>query len=227
MNDQNAPGGKGQVNTMKKSGKFSGFELIAAVFLVVILAIGQSLAAEGNLGSEGSILLAMKSDNTAGQAAIEATNPPSATNQQKKRVFGDGGSDGMVDPGVDLVVSKVVITKGTFAGTVKIQIKPYIKNMWRGRTAHRIKISFHGLEAAIWLEGGIGPNEEKMGGAYYLPFDPAHNKPVKFSVEVDQDRAIPENNDGNNKCGPVIFDPMREHYKLHTCPITGPHEPLI
>ena len=133
----------------------------------------------------------------------------------------------MVDPGVDLVVSKVVITKGTFAGTAKIQIKPYIKNMWRGRTAHRIKISFHALEAAIWLEGGIGPNEEKMGGAYYLPFDAAHIKPIKFSVEVDQDRAIPENNNGNNKCGPVIFDPMREHYKVHTCPISGPHEPLI
>ena len=163
---------------MKKLEIFSGFGLIAAIFLVVILAIGQSQAAEENLGSEGAILLAMKSENSAGQAAAETTNPPSATTQQKKRVFGDGGSDGMVDPGVDLVVSKVVITKGTFAGTAKIQIKPYIKNMWRGRTAQRIKISFHGLEAAIWMEGGIGPNEEKMGGAYYLPFDAAHNKPV-------------------------------------------------
>ncbi len=212
---------------MKNSIKFSCFGFIAALFSVLLLTAGQGLAVGNTFQEDEAILLAMKSDNNAGQAAIEATNPPSISSQQKKRVFGDGGSDGMVDPGVDLVVSKVVITKGTFAGTAKIQIKPYIKNMWRGRTAQRIKISFHGLEAAIWMEGGIGPNEEKMGGAYYLPFDAAHNKPVKFSVEVDQDRAIPENNDGNNKCGPVIFDPMREHYKLHTCPITGPHEPLI
>lgn len=212
---------------MKNSIKFSCFGLIAAVFSALLLTAGQGFAVENTIQGDGAVLMAMKSDNTAGQAAIEATNPPSVTTQQKKRVFGDGGSDGMVDPGVDLVVSKVEVTKGTFSGAAKIQIKPYIKNMWRGRTTHRIKISFHGLEAAIWLEGGIGPNEEKMGGAYYLPFDAAHTKPVKFSVEVDQDRAIPENNDGNNTCGPVIFDPMREHHKLHTCPITGPHEPLI
>jgi len=86
---------------------------------------------------------------------------------------------------------------------------------------------FRGLDAAIWLEGGIGPNEEKLGGACYLPFDAAHMPPIKFKVEVENERTIPENNESNNTCGPVIFDPMRSHDRGHTCPISGPHEPLI
>jgi hypothetical protein len=158
---------------------------------------------------------------------IKETTPPSFQREQKAPPrFPDAGGEEVVRSEVDLVVSKVEITKGTFSGEAKIQIKPYIKNMWRGRTAQRIKIYFRALGAAIWLEGGIGANEEKMGGAYYLPFDAAHMAPIKFDVEVDNDRVIPETNETNNTCGPIIFDPMREHHKIHNCPIRGPHEPL-
>jgi hypothetical protein len=158
---------------------------------------------------------------------IKETKPPTFQREQKAPPrFPDAGGEEVVPSEVDLVVSKVEITKGTFAGEAKIQIKPFIKNMWRGRTAQRIKIYFGGLGAAIWLEGGIGANEEKMGGAYYLPLDAAHWEPIKFSVEVDNDRVIPETNETNNTCGPIIFDVRSEHSKIHNCPIRGPHEPL-
>ena len=161
--------------------------------------------------------------------AVKETKPPTFQREQKAPPrFPDAGGEEVVRSEVDLVVSKVVISIRTFPppGEAKIQINPYIKNMWRGRTAQRIKIYFPGLGAAIWLEGGIGANEEKMGGVYYLPLSAVHPKPITFDVEVDNDRVIPETNETNNTCGPIIFDPMREHSKTHNCPIRGPHEPL-
>ena len=160
---------------------------------------------------------------------IKETKPPTFQREQKAPPrFPDAGGEEVVRSEVDLVVSKVVISIRTVPPSreAKIQINPYIKNMWRGRTAQRIKIYFHGLGAAIWLEGGIGANEEKMGGVYYLPLSAVHPKPITFDVEVDNDRVIPETNETNNICGPIIFDPMREHSKTHNCPIRGPHEPL-
>jgi hypothetical protein len=147
--------------------------------------------------------------------------------QKEQPVIRDGGSWETVDPGIDLVVSKVVMRRGTFGTdpSPRIQIIPYVKNMWTGRTSERIKILFDGLGYAVWIEGGIGANEEKSGGAIYLP-DSSGSRSLRFSVEVDNNNLIPENNDHNNRCDNVTLS-SSETSKTHTCPIVGPHEPLI
>jgi len=128
----------------------------------------------------------------------------------------------LVDMGVDLVVSKVKITRGVFAGEHKIQIVPYIKNMCNGRTGTRIKVWLPHI-AAEWIEGGIGPKEEKSAGALYLP-DSADNPGAvsAFSVVVDNNNTINENNESNNTCSGITFG-SSENLKIHSCPITGPH----
>lgn len=155
---------------------------------------------------------------------------PSINKEQKipstqQPVITDGGSSETYDPGIDLVVSKVEITRGTFGSNPdpRIKIVPYIKNMWRGRTSKRIKIWFDGLSYAGWTTG-IGPNEEKMGGAYYFS-DPTGTRSLSFSVEVDNNNDIPENNDHNNRCENITLSSTQSG-KTHTCPIVGPHEPL-
>ncbi|OGP87196.1 MAG: hypothetical protein A2156_08070 [Deltaproteobacteria bacterium RBG_16_48_10] len=174
-------------------------------------------------------------------AAKKAEQAPSpAKTKTPAKSFPDGGGDESYSPGIDLVVSKVEITKGIFAGERKIQIIPYIKNMWRGRTSSRIKILLHGnvqgvsgsggillstLDMAGWIEGGIGPNEEKRGGALYRSYDPESLFALQFSIVVDSDNEIPENNDLNNRCGNITFS-SSETSKTHRCPIVGPHEPL-
>lgn len=160
-------------------------------------------------------------------AGIKTEQAPSpAKSKTPGKSFPDGGSDGVAwGEGVDLVVSKVEITKGVFAGERKIQIIPTIKNMWRGRTSSRIKILFDGLGMAEWIEGGIGPNEEKRGGAVYRSYDPAKTFTLRFSVVVDSDNEIRENNDLNNRCENITFS-SSETSKTHRCPIVGPHEPL-
>ncbi len=165
-----------------------------------------------------------------GEKLPSATKIDPATSPAKAKTPGkslrDGGSDGVAwGEGVDLVVSKVELTKGVFAGERKIQIIPYIKNMWRGRTSSRIKILFDGLGMAEWIEGGIGPNEEKRGGAIYRSYDPTRTFTLRFSVEVDNNNEIPENNDLNNRCENITFS-FSETHKIHNCPIVGPHEPL-
>jgi hypothetical protein len=147
--------------------------------------------------------------------------------QKEQPIIRDGGSWENVEIGIDLVVSKVEISRGTFGTDTSpsIRITPYVKNMWHGRTSERIKIIFYGLETAIWIETGIGPDEEKSGGAIYIP-DPGSNRSLRFSVEVDNLNLIPENNDHNNRCSNVTFG-SSETRKTHTCPIVGPHEPLI
>ncbi|MBN2346600.1 MAG: hypothetical protein JXO51_09455 [Candidatus Aminicenantes bacterium] len=140
--------------------------------------------------------------------------------------FPDAGGDEVVVGGVDLVVSRVEITRGTFAGREKIQIVPTIRNMWHGGTAERIKILFDGLGLAEWVEGGIGGDETKRAGAVYVECDAALSLPLNFSVVVDSDDAIVETNDLNNRCGPVRFAAGDTHV-VHECPIRGPHEPLI
>ena len=90
-----------------------------------------------------------------------AKGPISSAQAKSSPAIGDGGSDGMYDPGVDLVVSKVVMTRGVFGGdpSRRIKIVPYVKNMWRGRTSKRIKILLDGLALAEWIETGIRANE--------------------------------------------------------------------
>jgi hypothetical protein len=138
--------------------------------------------------------------------------------------IGDGGSDGAVIRGVDLVVSSVEVRRGVFAGVRKIQIIPVVRNMWHGRTATRIKISLTELSLAEWIEGGIGPDEEKRGGALYVD-DPAGNLSLSFHAEVDEYNAITENNEANNVCGPVVLGPSIPQV-IHACAIVGPHEDL-
>jgi hypothetical protein len=147
--------------------------------------------------------------------------------QKEQPIIRDGGSWEAVDPKIDLVVSKVEIRRGTFGTdpSNRIQIIPYVKNMWSGRTSERIKVLFDGLGYAVWINDGIGANEEKAGGAIYLP-DASGNRSLRFSVEVDNTNLIPENNDHNNRCENVTLS-SSETRKTHTCPIVGPHEPLI
>jgi hypothetical protein len=182
--------------------------VFSLVLVVVFYGIG--FAAEGE-------------QKPAGIKAEQATSPAKAKTPGKS--FPDGGSDESYSPGIDLVVSKVEITKGVFAGERKIQIIPYIKNMWKGRTSSRIKIYFDGLDMAEWIEGGIGPNEEKKGGAIYRSYDPAKTFTLRFNVVVDNNNEIPENNDLNNRCENITFS-SSETSKIHRCPIVGPHEPL-
>ena len=187
--------------------------IMAGVFSLVLMIVFSGIG----FGAEGE-------QKPAGTKAEQATSP--AKTKTPGKSFPDGGSDGVAwGEGVDLVVSKVEITKGVFAGERKIQIIPYIKNMWKGRTSSRIKIYFDGLDMAEWIEGGIGPNEEKRGGAIYRSYDPAKTFTLRFSVVVDNNNEIPENNDLNNRCENITFS-SSETSKTHRCPIVGPHEPL-
>jgi len=127
------------------------------------------------------------------------------------------------DAGVDLVVSKVEITRGSFDGGRKIQITPYVRNMWSGSTSSRIKILLDGLALAEWIEGGIGPGEEKKGGPLYVR-DATGSTVLNFSVEVDDGNKIPENNEHNNRCENLTFGASQTREVLE-CPIAGPHEP--
>jgi hypothetical protein len=159
---------------------------------------------------------------------VKVKNPvnPASAIIKKKPVIGDAGSSEVYDPGVDLVVSKVVMTKGVFGSdpATRIQIIPYIKNMWQGKTSKRIKVWFDGLSMAIWLEGGLNRYEEKSAGAIYLP-DISGTGAYNFYVEVDNNNAIPENNEGNNRCGNIRFA-YDETSKIYRCPIAGPHNRL-
>jgi hypothetical protein len=139
-------------------------------------------------------------------------------------VIGDGGGDEAVIRGVDLVVASVEVRRGVYAGARKVQIVPVIRNMWHGRTNTRIRISIHEFSLAWWIEGGIGGNEEKRGGAVYID-DPHGTVPLTFSVVVDSANEIPENNETNNRCGPISLSATQESI-IHRCPIVGPHEDL-
>lgn len=114
---------------------------------------------------------------------------------------------------VDLVVTKVRMKRGTFAGQRKIQIIPCVKNLKEGRTSTRIKILLDGLALAEWIEGGIGPKEEKCGGALYV-LDAGGTRSLHYSVVVDNNNTINESNELNNRCINVRFgssDTKKEH----------------
>jgi hypothetical protein len=128
-------------------------------------------------------------------------------------------------PLVDLVISVVEIIRGEVDGEKKIIIVPTVKNMWHGHIAGRIKILIDGLALAGWIEDGIGPGEEKIGGPFYVK-DVSGSTSVNFSVEVDDPNLIPETNEQNNRCENISFGSSQTH-KIYNCPIIGPHEPLI
>jgi hypothetical protein len=127
-------------------------------------------------------------------------------------------------PVVDLVISVVEIIRGEVDGEKRIIIVPSVKNMWHGHIADRIKILLDGLALAGWIEDGIGPEEEKIGGPFYVK-DASGSTSLNFSVEVDDPNLIPETNEQNNRCENIIFGPSQTQ-KVYSCPITGPHEPL-
>jgi hypothetical protein len=128
-------------------------------------------------------------------------------------------------PVVDLVISMVEIIRAEVEGEKKIVIVPIVKNMWHGQIADRIKILLDGLALAGWVEGGIGPGEEKIGGPFYVK-DASGSASLNFSVEVDDPNLIPESNEQNNLCENITFGPS-EIQKIYSCPIIGPHGPLI
>lgn len=138
-------------------------------------------------------------------------------------VVPDSAGSNKSDAGIDLVVSKVEITRGVFEGERKIRITPYIKNMWKGSTSARIKILLDGLALAEWIEGGIGPGEEKSGGPLYVR-DATGSTALNFCVEVDDGNEIPENNEHNNRCENLTFG-ASQTCETVDCPIAGPHGP--
>lgn len=128
-------------------------------------------------------------------------------------------------PAVDLVISVVEIIRGEVDGEKKIIIVPAVKNMWHGHIADRIKILLDGLALADWIEDGIGPGEEKIGGPFYVK-DASGTTSLNFTVEVDDPNIIPETNEQNNRCENINFGSSQTH-EIYSCPIIGPHEPLI
>ncbi|MFA4919202.1 MAG: hypothetical protein WC581_08130 [Thermodesulfovibrionales bacterium] len=147
-------------------------------------------------------------------------------------VVGDAGTvmpdaDKKADkvPVVDLVISAVEIIRGEVDGEKKIIIVPTVKNMWHGHIPDRIKILLDGLALAGWIEDGIGPGEEKIGGPFYVK-DASGSTSLNFSVEVDDPNLIPETNEQNNRCENITFGPSQTQ-KIYSCPIIGPHGSLI
>ena len=125
------------------------------------------------------------------------------------------------DLDIDLVVSKVVMHRGEYNGGRTVEVIPYVKNMCNGNLSGNIKVSLPELGTAVWIRTGIGPQEEKSTGAlYYCELSECDLGP--FSVVVDSDNDIEENNESNNRCTGITFG-ASETNKTHGCPIQGPH----
>ncbi len=139
--------------------------------------------------------------------------------QQTPGADAGGSVPAFEDLGVDLVVSKVVIQRGTFHDGKTIKVTPYIKNMCNGRYSGRIKILLSGLDTAEWIETGIGSKAEKSGGALYFHENESGGLDT-FSVEVDNNNEIEENNDSNNTCPDIQFR-ASDMGKTHRCTIRG------
>jgi hypothetical protein len=127
----------------------------------------------------------------------------------------------LFDRGIDLVVSKVKLTRGVFAGQDKIQIIVFVKNMCNDTTSKRIKVWLPDI-MAIWIEGGIGPKQEKRTAAYYVTYNPDHPTDFMFDVHVDNNNTIKENNETNNVCRGVLLG-ASQRTVTHICPPVGPH----
>jgi hypothetical protein len=130
-----------------------------------------------------------------------------------------GGVPAFEDLGVDLVVSKVVIRRGTFHDGKTIRVTPYVRNMCNGTTSRRIKILYDGLEKAVWIEGGIRSKTERAGPTIYL-HENEDGGLNPFAAVVDNMNEVPENNDGNNTCSGITFRGT-DTSRTHTCPIVG------
>lgn len=128
----------------------------------------------------------------------------------------------LFDPGVDLVVSRVKLKRGIFAGSHKIQIIVYVKNMCNGRTGKRIKVWMPHV-MAIWIEGGIGPKQEKRSAAYYIESSSTPGN-FSFDVHIDNNNTIKENNESNNTATGVRIRADQTEVTYRHTPI-GPHCP--
>jgi len=142
-----------------------------------------------------------------------------ASNRQVVNTGPAGGVSAFEDMGVDLVVSKVIIRRGTYSDGRTIRLVPYIRNMCNGTSSRRIKILYNGLEKAVWIEGGIRSKAEKAGPAIYL-HENADGGLNTFAAVVDNMNEIRENNDGNNTCSGITFRGT-DTIRTHTCPIVG------
>jgi hypothetical protein len=168
-----------------------------------------------------SVLIALSISITPGMFADN--KPDSTKNQQAVNAHQGMELNQQVlyldDLGIDLVVSRIEISRIDYQGTPHIMIKPYIKNMCNGFTGKRIKVWYDGLSYATWIEGGIGAKEEKAAPAKYYADNTDRNLTVgTFHIEVDNNNEIKENVDTNNRCGPVNLL-ATETSKTHRCPI--------
>ena len=120
------------------------------------------------------------------------------------------------DTGVDLVVSRVRLTRGDWAQG-KVQIVSYVKNMCSGSTHEMIKVSYDDFAMAIWIHGGIAGKQEKSSGAIYR-CSTANCTIGPLEVEVDEYNAIPEHNETNNTCENIRLGPD-ERAKTVACPV--------
>lgn len=146
--------------------------------------------------------------------------PPEAPQSQISPSSGtvSGGDE---DREIDLVVSKVVMERGEYSHDRTVKVTPYIRNMCNGTIGATIKVNLPELETTVWIRDGIGPQEEKSAGSlYYCELSMCDMGP--FSVVVDSDNEIRENNENNNQCSHISFQ-ASETNKIHSCPIEGPH----
>ena len=112
---------------------------------------------------------------------------------------GNSGTVSQGCTGLDLIVSKVSLTRYTDRG--KIGVHADVANKCSGRTDQLIRVVFNGFPGTphIWVRG-IGPRG--TGGVGTVIDDNAsHNRAIgPLSVTVNPSGEIAERNSGNNTC---------------------------
>jgi hypothetical protein len=162
------------------------------------------------------VMLVLLSATSWWAGAEEAKKPASTGAAVASTPASRSGVLAREDTGVDLVVSKVVLTRGDWAQG-KVQIVSYVKNMCSGSTHELIKVSYDDYEMAVWIHGGIGGKQEKSSGAIYH-CSTADCAIGPLEVEVDEANVIPEHNETNNTCVNIRLEPG-ERSKTIGCPI--------
>jgi hypothetical protein len=119
------------------------------------------------------------------------------------------------ETGLDLVVSKVRLTRGDYPQG-KVQVTSYVKNMCNGSTREIIKVYYRELGTALFVHG-IGPKEEKSAGSVYF-CSSSDCALGPFEAIVDQGNAIGEHNETNNTCANIRLE-ATQRSKTVSCPI--------
>ena len=103
-------------------------------------------------------------------------------------------------PGIDLVVSRVRITRYPERGTIGIHAD--IRNTRDGHTSDLIRVKFSGWPGNphVWIHGGISAGQTK-GAGLVTDDNAGRNRAMgPVTVEVNPVGEISETNSGNNSC---------------------------